>query len=280
VGLGFSYNLNHKINWLDFSLIILLIVLIHGVASHALNDREDWLSGTDQVSAGILSGGSGVVKRGEYSVEKLAWMGRITLYLVLILTGYFLWSVGPPVLLIIGIAVWAAIAYSCPPLRLSYRPLLGEWLCAFPAVSLCAVGTFYVLTGNLQPIIIIAGGINSLLAMGLLMHHHISDVKSDLQANPRKLTTVALVGNTLGMRKTPLVAMTYFLLALLMGVVGGWFFHSIFWITVPAALGCIIATLTTAPENIKSITNREYFIYWLIIGDAVIKTLLLFYLSQ
>jgi 1,4-dihydroxy-2-naphthoate octaprenyltransferase len=273
VGLGFSYNLNHKINWLDFSLIILLIVLIHGVASHAFNDREDWLSGTDQVSAGILSGGSGVVKRGEYSVEKLAWMGRITLYLVLILTGYFLWSVGPPVLLIIGIAVWAAIAYSCPPLRLSYRPLLGEWLCAFPAVSLCAVGTFYVLTGNLQPIIIIAGGINSLLAMGLLMHHHISDVKSDLQANPQKLTTVALVGSYLGMERTPLVELAYFFLALLTGVTGGIFFHPVFWVTVPAALGCIAVALTTDPEDIMSITRREYLIYWLIVSDAVIKTI-------
>ncbi|MEN6462760.1 MAG: prenyltransferase, partial [Syntrophomonas sp.] len=232
---------------------------------------------TDQLSPGLLSGGSKVVIRGLYSIDKLSWIGRTTLFLVFIIAGYFVWRVGPSVLIFPLIGIGSAVAYSCPPLRLSYHPIIGEWLCAFPAVSACGVGTFYVLTTTLQPTIIVAGGINALLAMGLLMHNHISDVGSDLQANPQKLTTVALVGNTLGMKKTPLVATAYFLLALLLGIVGVCFFHSIFWITVPAALGCIIATLTTAPENIKSITNREYFIYWLIIGDAVIKTLLLFY---
>jgi hypothetical protein len=109
--------------------------------------------------------------------------------------------------------------------------------------------------------------------MGLLMHHHISDVSGDLQANPRKLTTVALAASSLGMGKTPLVEVVYFFLALIIGIAGANFSHPVFWVTVPAACGCIAAALATDPEDIMSITHREYLIYGLIAGDAVIKTI-------
>src|SRR5665647_713696 len=241
VGLGFAYTENKNISWITYSLILLLITLIHGVVSHAYNDREDWLSGTDQQSPGILSGGSGVVAQGQYSPGDLLWVGRAALLLVLLIAGYFLWRFGPTILILLAVAVWSALAYSCAPLRLAYHPLTGEWLCAFPAVFASVVGTFYVLTGTLKPVVLVAGGIHALLAIGLLMHHHISDISSDLQATPCKLTTVALVGSTLGMQSTPLVELLYFLLALLLGVVGGIFFHPVFWITVPTALGCMAA---------------------------------------
>lgn len=273
VGLGFAYTENKNISWITYSLILLLITLIHGVVSHAYNDREDWLSGTDQQSPGILSGGSGVVAQGQYSPGDLLWVGRAALLLVLLIAGYFLWRFGPTILILLAVAVWSALAYSCAPLRLAYHPLTGEWLCAFPAVFASVVGTFYVLTGTLKPVVLVAGGIHALLAIGLLMHHHISDISSDLQATPCKLTTVALVGSTLGMQSTPLVELLYFLLALLLGVVGGIFFHPVFWITVPTALGCMAAALTTIPEDIISITNKEYLLYWLIISDAVVKML-------
>ncbi|HZK86561.1 MAG TPA: prenyltransferase [Syntrophomonas sp.] len=273
VGLGFAYTENKNISWITYSLILLLITLIHGVVSHAYNDREDWLSGTDQQSPGILSGGSGVVAQGQYSPGDLLWVGRAALLLVLLIAGYFLWRFGPTIMILLAVAVWSALAYSCAPLRLAYHPLTGEWLCAFPAVFASVVGTFYVLTGTLKPVVLVAGGIHALLAIGLLMHHHISDISSDLQATPCKLTTVALVGSTLGMQSTPLVELLYFLLALLLGVVGGIFFHPVFWITVPTALGCMAAALTTIPEDIISITNKEYLLYWLIISDAVVKML-------
>jgi len=76
VGLGFSYTMNNSIRWMDYGLIILLIILVHGVVSHAFNDREDWLSGTDQLSPGILSGGSGVILNKQYSIEELSWVGK------------------------------------------------------------------------------------------------------------------------------------------------------------------------------------------------------------
>jgi len=83
----------------------------------------------------------------------------------------------------------------------------------------------------------------------------------------------SLVGSTLGIKSTPLVALLYFLLALLLGELGIIFFHPVFWITVLSALGCMAAVLATNPEDITSVTNKEYLLYWLIIGDAVVKML-------
>jgi len=139
------------------------------------------------------------------------------------------------------------------------------------------MGTFYVLTGAVFPVAVIGGASHALLAMGLLMHHHLSDISSDLQATPRKLTTVALVAITLGIGKAPLVELVYFLLALVIGVAGALLFHPVFWITMPITLGCMWVALTTHPEDIWSITNREYKLYALIISDAVAKAIFLLY---
>jgi len=277
LGLGFAYAVSTRIHWLDYGLTLLLIVLIHGVLSHAYNDREDWLSGTDQSSPGILSGGSKVINLGLYNLEELSWVGKSSLLAAMLVGSYLFWEVGPSILIILGIGFWSAIAYSCTPLRLSYHPFAGEWLCGFPAVLTCAAGTFWVLTASLQPMILIAGGIHALLAIGLLMHHHLSDIPSDLGSKPPKVTTVALAATTLGIKRTPLVESFYFLLALTVGIAGTLKFHPVLWVTVPTAMGCIGAALNTDPEDIQSITQQEYWLYFLIIGDAVVKTLLLFY---
>jgi len=278
LGLGFAYTVDSQIRWFDYGLILLFIVLVHGVLAHAYNDREDWLSGTDQLSPGILSGGSGVVGSSQYTLVELSLIGKIAFLLSCMIAIYFLWRVGPSILILLAIAFWSAIAYSCAPLRLAYHPFAGEWLCGFPAVLGCAVGTYFVLTNTVHGAVVIAGSIHALLAIGLLMHHHLSDISSDLQAVPPKLTTVALVSIKLGMRRTPYVELAYFLLALIMGVLGCIFFHPVFWVTIPTTLGCMGIALTTNPEDIIGVAKRQYWIYGLIIGDAVIKTALLFYL--
>jgi len=276
VGLGFAHTFNDRLSWLDYGLIIVLITLIHGVISHAFNDREDWLSGTDPLSPGVLSGGSKVIGKSYYRLDDLSRVAKTALMLVLIMAAYFLWKFGLSVLILFAIGIWSAIAYTCPPFRFSYYPLAGEWLCAFPALLACTVGTCYVLTGAIYPVAVIGGAIHALLSIGLLMHHHLSDISSDLQANPRKLTTVALAAITLSIAKAPLVELVYFFLALVTGIAGALLFHPVFWVTIPFSLGCMWVAITTHPQDIINITNQEYLLYCLIIGDAVAKAVFLF----
>lgn len=280
LGLGFAYTANGYVHWTDYGLILVFILLVHGVSSHAYNDREDWLSGTDPLSPGILSGGTGVIARSQFTLRELSLIGKSSLMMAFLIAGYFAYRIGPSILLFLAIAFWAATAYSIPPLRLAYRPFAGEWLCGFPAVAGCAVGTFYVLGGTINGLVLNAGAIHALLAIGLLMHHHLSDISSDLQAVPQKITTVALISLKLGLRKTPWVESAYFLMALVLGVLGGILFHPVFWVTVVTALGCVAVAFTTDPEDMVGLAQRQYLIYGWIIGDAVIKTGLLFYLPR
>lgn len=277
LGLGLAYNQEYNISWLNYGLIFLLIVIVHGVTSHAFNDREDWLTGTDQLSPGILSGGSGVVSQSLYKLEELSLIGKISILLACTIFIFLIWQIGPVILILLILAFWSALAYSCAPLRLAYHPLTGEWLCAFPAVLGCTAGTFYVFARTINTTVLTAGAIHALLAIGLLMHHHLSDISSDLQASPRKLTTVALVKITHGIEKTPLVELIYFFIAFIAGIAGAQFLNPVFWVTMPMAFGCIGVALMTDPDSIKSITWHEYWLYFLIISDAVIKTSLLFY---
>lgn len=275
IGLGFAIHQGRQVNRIDFVLIMLFIVFIHGILSHAINDREDWISGTDRLSPGILSGGSGVVARGQFTLDDLSTIAKAALFMIGFTAAYFVWRTGVVILIFLALGFFAAVAYSCGPLRLAYRPFLGEWLCGFPAVSACAVGTFYVLTGTINGTILWAGAIHALLAIGLLMHHHQSDIDSDLQAFPRKYTTVAMVSLTMGRRKTIWVGFIYFLLAVLAGIVGAVVLDPVFWVTVPAASGCMLVTATTIPDDILNITAREYLLYALIIAAGITQTGLL-----
>lgn len=49
--------------WPEVLVLVLGGFLINGFLGHSLNDINDWESGTDQVSQGILSGGSKVIKK-------------------------------------------------------------------------------------------------------------------------------------------------------------------------------------------------------------------------
>lgn len=179
------------ISSLDVALIVAAGLFLQGLAAHAFNDREDWRSGTDQASPGLLTGGSRVVPRRLLDATQLTWTGRTSLTLAALIALYFTWHTGPGALLLWLVAAWAVTAYSLPPLRLAYRPFLGEWLAAWPAMTAAAAGTFYLLTGRFSPVVLAAGGIHGLFCLGWLMHHHLPDIPADLAAEPVKLTTPA-----------------------------------------------------------------------------------------
>lgn len=180
-----------RVHGFDVALIILAGVSLQGLAAHAFNDREDWRSGTDQASPGRLSGGSRVVPRGLLGAAHLTWTGWGAVAICAAIAGYFTWRVGGGALLLWVIGAWAATAYSLPPLRLSYHPLAGEWLAAWPAILAGATGTFYLLTGRLSGVVFLAGALHGLFCLAWLMQHHLADIPADLAAMPPKLTTPA-----------------------------------------------------------------------------------------
>jgi 1,4-dihydroxy-2-naphthoate octaprenyltransferase len=267
---------------LDVALIIAAGLLLQGLAAHAFNDREDWRSGTDPASPGLLSGGSKAVPRGLLSATHLTWAGWAALALAALLALYFTWRTGPGALLLWSVASWAATAYSLPPLRLAYRPFLGEWLAAWPAVTASAAGTFYLLTGRFSPLVLAAGGVHGLVCLGWLMQHHLPDLQADLAAEPVKLTTPAWLyrrglsdGGPLARERAAtlarLPAVAYFSLAALgsvgLATVPG--LGRAFW--APALLGTLGALLASQGrlEDLAEMTRWEELLILLSVIEAL-----------
>src|SRR5699024_5119457 len=110
--------------------------------------------------------------------------GLLVMAVVVAMLGYI------EITILIFVGVWAAISYSLPPINLSYRPLLGEWLSLFPAMFFLGIAVPWLLLGDTPIWAYQNAVINALVCMGWVMVHHIPDVEADMQAVPKKKTSV------------------------------------------------------------------------------------------
>ncbi|MFB5661101.1 prenyltransferase [Alteribacillus sp. HJP-4] len=222
-----------------FILLIFSAFLIHGVLTHALNDYTDHLSGTDTNSPAILSGGSRVIQTEVFSVESLGRFGKwlsillVMILLVFLMLGYYRLAV----LLFVGL--WAAVAYSVPPLRFSYRPFIGEWLCTFPSVLFLGFAGAWLALGSPPEWALQNAVINALICIAWVMVHHIPDLDADKNAVPPKRTSVVWAAEKFGLAWSRLPALTYYFLAF---TCTAWLIPERFW----AGAGVTIVTAVSA----------------------------------
>ncbi|PSL42986.1 1,4-dihydroxy-2-naphthoate octaprenyltransferase [Salsuginibacillus halophilus] len=181
-----------------FFVLLLGAFTIHGVLTHAFNDYMDYLSGTDAYSPAILSGGSRVIQDGIITPPVLWLIGKwlaialLVTAFVLALFSYYILSF----LLVIG--VWAAASYSLPPLRLSYRPFLGEWGSLFPSILFLGLAGPWLIVGEIPVWAAQNAVINALFCLAWVMVHHIPDLDADKRAVPAKRTSVVWFADTFG----------------------------------------------------------------------------------
>ncbi len=249
-------------------LLIFIVSMFQGLASHAINDVYDWCSGTDQHSKGILSGGTSVIKNKMLDVNQLKVIAGVALVLGIGGGLYLVWVRGIFILALLVIGIWSTIAYTMPPVQLAYRPLVGEWLGAWPAMAACTWGTFFVLTGTLTPYATAGGVLHATFSVAWLMQHHLPDIEADLLASPRKVTTVAFVSLKWGKIYTRYLVMGYFFLLALMGLCFGLLYNRAFLISVVFGFVCIWLAHNTNTSNIEHITLRQVGMIALSIGHA------------
>lgn len=242
---------------LDAALLLVGAAAFQGFVAHAANDLMDWRSGTDLLSAGRLSGGSRVLPR--------AWLREADLVLVTggaLLVGLGAASAlfarrGEVALAAVAVAAWSSLAYTLPPFRLAYRPLVGELGAGWPAVLTLVVGTAAALSGGVGVAVWGAGALQATMCVGWLMHHHLPDVQADLAARPTKLTTPAWLFRSFGPRAARLAAAGYYLCGALGGTALGILLHPLF--LASAALSGLAAAegLRTDPLDVGDITRRQ-----------------------
>ncbi len=250
-------------------LLVFIVAMFQGMASHAINDIYDWQSGTDRVSKGILSGGTSVLKNGVFAVTHLKAIGWASLALGTAGGLYLARLTGPFILVLLFIGVWSTVAYTLPPFRLAYRPLAGEWLGAWPAMAASTIGTFYVLTGSITSYAAAGAVLHATFSVAWLMQHHLPDMEADLMATPRKMTTVALVCHRWGLTRTKYVVAGYFLLLTVLGLVFGIRYNPAFFVSAFFGAACIMLAYGTNPADIRQITGRQVGMIVLSISHAL-----------
>ena len=231
---------------------VVVAMLIHGVIAHCANDIVDWKSGTDAHPAPrLLSGGSKVLGLGLLRPRDLRIMGIIGAFLAAAIgvvvaseRGWWLLGLG-----LVGM-IFAA-AYSLPPVRGAYRPVVGEaiavacgWICVFgadaaqrgaPSALAAAVALHWVLS-----------------CMTMLMLHHIPDREPDLAATPQKRTTIALFA-----ARPHWYAAAWPIAG---AVVGSWVAIAALpelWPSVAGAVLAAVAALAAKPGDLASVTRSE-----------------------
>lgn len=196
-----------EVDWRVFAFVVLMAALVQGYPAHIINEIYDWQSGSDRpttVGTGDrsrqksgrrpLTGGSKVILAGLLSIPELWVLFYLTTAMVMALTIFagmahslnLLWFIIPGYLL--------CIFYTLPPLRLAYRPFLGEYCGGFAGITLLVTGAYYAQTFTLPfSILLLAFGLGFHYAAIMIFFHYI-DYTRDRHASPPKRTSVVYLG--------------------------------------------------------------------------------------
>lgn len=233
-----------------FSLFIMLTIgafIIHGVLTHAFNDYADYHSGTDAYSPAILSGGSRVIQKGMIPLQTLGQLGKWLAIVLLIIAVLFAIFAQYELTILLLIGVWAAASYSLPPLRLSYRPFLGEWLSLFPAILFLGFAGPWIILGSIPLWAMQNAVINAFFCLAWVMVHHIPDLEADKQAIPMKRTSVVWFTNKFGLYYARIPALLYLLAA---GLCALWIGADRVWATISLVITIVIAVFFVMKVNV------------------------------
>lgn len=243
----------------DILLVALGTSLFQGLIAHGINDLEDWRSGTDRHSPGILSGGSRVIPR---SLLNRAGVARAVAAAMVLGLGSGLalhFRHGPVVWLVVLVGLWSAVAYTAPPLRLAYRPLAGELLSGWPAVVAMIVGGVAVMGAPEAPgaVVWAAAAIQATFSVAWVMQHHLPDIAADLGASPPKVTTPAYFARRWGLQAARLVPAGYYVLAAAISLVAATVVGPAFAVSAPLAAVAAGQAVATDVSSVPDITRRQ-----------------------
>lgn len=259
-----------QLDWINLTLMMAGGVLFQGIVAHAANELIDWHSGTDRRSEGRLSGGAKVLRHGFLTLRELqvcSWLGLLFALGAAFLLGR---RVGTWVWWVFLIGCWSSLSYSLPPLRLAYRPLVGEWLAAWPATWTCVFAGGLILGATTGGPLMRAAAVHATMSVSWLMQHHLADIPADLDAVPAKLTTVAWASRYVGRDYCRFVVAAYFLMAACLALP----LWREPWLTrLPTILAIFgaVAALATDPLSVDSITGWQ----WVMISLTLLNALIL-----
>jgi 1,4-dihydroxy-2-naphthoate octaprenyltransferase len=178
----------------NFFLAMAVACLVQAYPTHAANEIVDWLSGTDAHGFG----GSKVVREGLLSIKDLRIIFVGSLIVVIVLASIVIFTIDHRLVWFGAVGIAASLFYSLPPLKLAYRPFVGEWIGGFVGVFVAVTGGYYIQAFTLSPVVIIAGIALGISDIAIMEMFHTVDYDADKSANPQKRTTIVFLGSERG----------------------------------------------------------------------------------
>jgi 1,4-dihydroxy-2-naphthoate octaprenyltransferase len=220
LGASIAWFVTKRLDPLLFSIALLGAVLLH-LAANAIDDVYDLANGVDAVSdrmfpkdapgwkpmaRGLISARAGL--RTSYLLYASSMLAGLYLSLVV---GWLALGIALP-------GIFLSYFYTAPPLKLDYRGLgLGEVAVLFTFGPIPALGLFYVLTGSLSLLPVLASIPTGLLTMDVLISH--DQIFYDAYKASGKNSLLVLLGRKRGAQAfTAIGVLSYVLVTLLVAL--------------------------------------------------------------
>lgn len=177
------------LNWSYLIMAVFPIIIIQGLIAHAVNDLEDEvvdrkidIKGTNRYKVLI----SGIISR-----EELIIMTCILITITTLSAIYLIIALGFPIIIFYAIALYAALGYSIPPLKLGWKPY-AEWTIVFPILVTLVIAVNYVATGYFSYLALAIGVLFALYNIVWFLVSRMMDYDADKEAG--KITTFVKKG--------------------------------------------------------------------------------------
>lgn len=242
----------------SFSPVLFLLVLAGSVSLHlaanGIDDVYDFVNGTDKIAEDIFpkeAPGWKPIPRGlmsvgdAFKVSYLFYGFSLAVGLILsVVVGWFALAIAVPGILL-------SYFYTAPPLRLDYRGLgLGELSILLSFGPIPALGSYYVMSGQLSLIPVLLGIPSGVLTVAILMRHDQIFYDVYKQAGKKSLAVV------LGRRKTSVFASGMSVIAF--GLLAVYVGMGMVPIACALGLGAVAIFYTAKEFGRRELTPPEY----------------------
>lgn len=193
LGTSIAWSEKNSFNLFYFFLNISGIVLIHS-GSNLMNDYFDHLSGNDWENNNTtpFSGGSRVIQEKLIKPRQIFNVAVILFLLSIIIGLYLNNAVGGYTVLLFGIiGISVGFFYTAVPIKIGYRGFgLGEFTVGLMFGPLVVIGSYFVQTGKLSILPLIASVPIGILVSLILLINEFPDYKADAKVEKNTLPVI------------------------------------------------------------------------------------------
>ena len=167
----------------SIAIAALLAALAIQVGTNFANDYFDFLHGADTPDR---KGPTRVTQAGLVSLVGMRWAITLSFFIAAALGLFLVYHGGWPILLIGVLSILAGIFYTAGPRPLGYIGL-GDILVLVFFGFVAVGGTYYLQTGSINALVLLAGAGPGLLSTAILAVNNLRDRETDLQTGKRTL---------------------------------------------------------------------------------------------